>query len=298
MLMNLAPTGPIGPVPGDPPSHAPARPLNGHGPVPPKPVFGAKLWPRRVGGCPAIAVPALTHYDEVPAMKSLKRSAQCLMLGLSLSLALSAQAQTVGYNIRTGDVWVDTRLGEINDYGRRYPEPFVDEISGYYGAPRSYVEELLQRRRWAPGDVYYACALARSLGVPCQNVVREYDRNPGQGWGAVAKRMGIKPGSPAFHALKRGAVTTYDRWGYPIRVDQSVHVNWADHGPGKGHGKSKGPDHRSYDSGYPSSQGHGKGKSHKGGESHGNGHGKDKGHGKGHGNGNGNGKVNGKGHGH
>ncbi|MGD5997803.1 hypothetical protein QUU90_22680, partial [Xanthomonas citri pv. citri] len=132
-----------------------------------------------------------------------------------------AQAQTIGYNIRTGDVWVDTRLGEINDYGRRYRDPFVEEMTGYYGAPRSLVDELLDRRRWAPGDVYYACALARSLGRPCLDVVREYDRHPGQGWGAVAQRMGIKPGSPAFHALKRGAVQTYDHWGYPIRVDQS-----------------------------------------------------------------------------
>ncbi|MGO4777885.1 hypothetical protein AB4084_20655, partial [Lysobacter sp. 2RAB21] len=210
-------------------------------------------------------------------MKLLKRCALTALLGLSLMA--TAQAQTIGYNIRTGDVWVDTRLGEINDYGRRYPEPFVDEVSGYYGAPRSYVEELLQRRRWAPGDVYYACALARSLGVPCQNVVREYDRNPGQGWGAVAQRMGIKPGSPAFHALKRGAVTTYDRWGYPIRVDQSVHVNWADHGPGKGKGHSKGPGgskHDSYRYDHPSSKGHGKGGS-KGDDFRGNG--------KGHGNG-------------
>lgn len=225
-------------------------------------------------------------------MNALKRSV--LVLALGLSVALSAPAQTVGYNIRTGDVWVDTRLGEINDYGRRYPGPFVDELSGHYGAPRSYVEELLERRRWAPGDVYYACALARSLGVPCENVVREYDRNPGQGWGAVAQRMGIKPGSPAFHALKRGAVTTYDRWGYPIRLDQPVHVDWAEHGPGKskgkGHKSSNGRHSVHVDSGryddHPGSKGHkGKGPWKDDGS-----HGKAKGHGGGKGNGHGKGK--------
>lgn len=229
-------------------------------------------------------------------MRYMKRAGMALLLGLSLAGA--AQAQTVGYNIRTGDVWVDTRLGEINDYGRRYREPFIHEISGYYGAPRSLIDELLDRRGWAPGDVYYACAIARALGVPCLNVVREYDRDPGQGWGAVAKRMGIKPGSPAFHALKRGAIGTYDRWGYPITVNQSVHVDWAQHGPGKGKGKSNGhpggkksgagPSH--YD--HPSSKGNGRGNSDKGG-----GHGKGQGGDKGHGGGKGQGKGKDKGHG-
>lgn len=51
-----------------------------------------------------------------------------------LTLSLSAQAQAIGYNIRTGDVWVDTRLGEVNGYGRRYPEPSADEVSGYRDA--------------------------------------------------------------------------------------------------------------------------------------------------------------------
>lgn len=143
-------------------------------------------------------------------------------------------AQTVGYNIRTGDVWVDTRLGEINDYGRRYRDPFVSEMAGHYGAPRSLVLDLLDRRGWAPADVYFACAIARALGIPCLDVVQRYERNPGQGWGNLAKQMGIKPGSPAFHALKNGAVGTYDRWGYPIRIDQRTSVDWSKHGPGQG----------------------------------------------------------------
>lgn len=231
------------------------------------------------------------------APHNLKLIGYGLLLGLSLATA--AQAQTVGYNIRTGDVWVDTRLGEINDYGRRYRGPFVDEMTGYYGAPRSLVDELLDRRGWAPGDVYYACAIARSLGVPCLNVVREYDRNPGQGWGAVAQRMGIKPGSPAFHALKRGAVQTYDHWGYPIRVDQNVRVDWADHGPGKskGHGNGGGKGqggpkahgNSGHGGGYDKGPGQGRGKD------NGHGGGKDKDHGGGHGRGNGGGG--GKGHG-
>lgn len=163
--------------------------------------------------------------------------ALALALGLGLGLAATAvPAQTVGYNVRTGDVWVDTRLGEINDYGRRYRDPFLDEMSGYYGAPRPLLVDLLDDRGWAPADVYYACAIAHALGIPCIDVVHEYDRHPGQGWGAVAKRLGIKPGSAAFHALKRGQVDTYGRWGQTIVIDRPVHVDWSRSSGGRGHG--------------------------------------------------------------
>lgn len=165
-----------------------------------------------------------------------------LVLGLGLGLAATtvASAQTVGYNVRTGDVWVDSRLGEINDYGRHYRDPFINEMTGYYGAPRPLLVDLLDRRGWAPGDVYYACAIAHALGRPCVEVVREYDRNPGQGWGALAKRMGIKPGSPAFHALKRGQVDTYGRWGHPIEIDRPVRVDWSQPGHGRGNSAGRG----------------------------------------------------------
>ncbi|GGK07000.1 hypothetical protein [Luteimonas terricola] len=171
-----------------------------------------------------------------------KQHLGALVLALGLGLASgAAMAQTIGYNVRTGDVWVDARLGEINDYGRRYRDPFIGEISGHYGAPRSLLVELLDRRHWAPADVYYACAIAHALGIPCLDVVREYDRNPGQGWGAVAKRMGIKPGSDAFHALKRGTVGTYERWGHPVVIDRAVRVDWSRPGNGnRGHGDRPG----------------------------------------------------------
>ena len=167
------------------------------------------------------------------------RSPRTLAFAVCLALSAiggTAQAQTVGYNIRTGDVWVDSRLGEINDYGTRYRDPFISELSNNYGAPRPYITELLTVRRWAPADVYYACAIAHALHRPCAEIVREYDRNPGQGWGVMAQRMGIKPGSKAFHELKRGTAATYNRWGYPVVVDRNVRVDWSKHGPG--HGKA------------------------------------------------------------
>jgi hypothetical protein len=99
------------------------------------------------------------------------------------------------------------------------------------------VQELYNTRHWAPGDIYYACAIASALGRPCREIVDIYERDHGQGWGAIAQRLGIKPGSAAFHALK-GRV-------------------------GNGHGKLKGA--------HGGGQGHG-GQGH-GGQGHGQGHG-------------------------
>ena len=114
-----------------------------------------------------------------------------------------AFAQTVGYNFRTGDVWVDAELGRFSDYGRRDRDYFVEDLVDAYGAPRYLVNELLDKRRWDPGDVYYAAALAYQSRRPLGDVARAYEtEGKGQGWGVVAKRMGIKPGSAEFHALK------------------------------------------------------------------------------------------------
>ena len=145
-----------------------------------------------------------------------------LAVALAASGGVAAQDFAFGWNPRSGDVWVDTYLNDINDYGYRYREPFIDEMVRYHGAPRDLVSELLIDRRWAPGDVYYACSIASALGRPCRYVVDEWERDHGQGWGALAQRMGIKPGSPEFHRLKKGFVPTYDRWGRPIELDDQL----------------------------------------------------------------------------
>ena len=161
---------------------------------------------------------------------------------LALALVLSAAAGSVAaqdyvfsWSPRTGDAWVDTRLGDINDYGYRYREPFMDEMTRYYGAPRDLVSDLLINRRWAPGDVYYACAIAQIIGRPCRYVVDEWGRDHGQGWGVVAQRLGIKPGSAEFHRLKKGFVPSYDRWDRPIVLDRDLERDF----PGRGKGSAK-----------------------------------------------------------
>ena len=203
------------------------------------------------------------HYVQ---MTKWRRGALALALAIATFVggAASAQDLTVGWHPRSGDMWVDTWLGDMNNYGYRYREPFIDEMVRYHGAPRDLVRDLIVDQRWAPGDVYYACSIASIIGRPCRYVVDEWERNHGQGWGVMAQRLGIKPGSAEFHRLKRGFVPTYDRWARPITLDDDLHRAFPDRGKGKagkvaGGGKVKADAHVDHGGGKAKSD-HGGGK--------------------------------------
>lgn len=53
-------------------------------------------------------------------------------------------------------------------------------------------------------DAYMVMRLGEMSGHNIDYVVERYKKNKGKGWGVMAKSLGIKPGSRAFKALKRG----------------------------------------------------------------------------------------------
>jgi len=77
-----------------------------------------------------------------------------------------------------------------------------------------------------PADAYMVLRLGEMSGQPTDRVTERYRSSKGQGWGNLAKSLGIKPGSKEFKALKRG----HDLEGY-------------DGGKGHGKGKEKGKGH-------------------------------------------------------
>src|SRR4030042_2494770 len=60
------------------------------------------------------------------------------------------------------------------------------------------------RRVERPADAYMVFRLGEMSAKPTDYVVEKYRSEKGKGWGALAKSLGIKPGSKEFHALKRG----------------------------------------------------------------------------------------------
>ena len=188
-----------------------------------------------------------------------------LGLALGLLVSTSASALTIGYRPRTGDIWIDTHLTEINRYGRVDNDYFVNDVVSSFGAPRYFVRDLLTTRRWEPADVYYACALAHQLNRPCMDVVRDYGDDRGQGWGVIAQRMGIKPGSAEFHALKGKLNKSDGRYrarfpgdgkGKP-RPAANGRSDHSDHGPATAPGKGKGKGQGKEKGGKGKDKGHG-----------------------------------------
>jgi hypothetical protein len=55
-----------------------------------------------------------------------------------------------------------------------------------------------------PADAYMVLRLGEMANRPPEYVLDKYKSVKGKGWGALAKSLGIKPGSKEFHALKRG----------------------------------------------------------------------------------------------
>ncbi len=119
-------------------------------------------------------------------------------------LSVRADADPAGFRaslatrFRLGDLEIDTVIRKAGDYANAYMVLRLSEMSGR--------------------SPHY--------------VVDRYHHQRGQGWGVVAKNLGIKPGSREFHALKRG---------HDLYAMDSSHAGDM---KGKGKGKGKPPGHK------------------------------------------------------
>ena len=98
---------------------------------------------------------------------------------------------------------------------------FKARISTQFGVPIPKVESVMASVG-TPGDAYMCFRVGQVASHPVEVVMKEYQARKGQGWGVIAKNLGIKPGSKEFHALKK-----------EFKGDD------ASRGKGKGKGKGK-----------------------------------------------------------
>lgn len=150
-------------------------------------------------------------------------AAAAAVLALALATAAGAAAQEAGGGPQaaaeeaarpgTGDDWIDLRLDDMDRYAARYRDAFVDEVARYLEAPRALVVDALGHGM-RPGDVYYACALARASGRACRGLVEAWREDPGGGWPGVAERLGLALDD--LHRRVRDDIrASYRRWARP-----------------------------------------------------------------------------------
>jgi hypothetical protein len=115
-------------------------------------------------------------------------------------------------------------MKDLNIRAQADPSGFKASLATRFKIGDTQITALLSNVE-KPADAYMVLRLGEMSGQPTDRVTERYHASKGQGWGNLAKSLGIKPGSKEFHALKRG---------------HDLNGGDAGHGKGKGKGKEKG----------------------------------------------------------
>jgi hypothetical protein len=155
-----------------------------------------------------------------------------ILLILNLFLALTSFSQT----LNTGDKELDATLSKMNADAKTNLTSFKTELAKTYTTTTSKIDELM-KKGMAISDVFMTFEIAKITKKPVDTVVKSYEVNKNKGWGAIAKEMGIKPGSPEFHQLKGNS----KKGGKPSNSSTSpAPAKGKPANPGKGNSKGKG----------------------------------------------------------
>ena len=121
---------------------------------------------------------------------------------------------------------LDSFIKSLNVQAQADLGAFKVRLSTQFGVPVPKVDAIMASVR-TPGDAYMCFRVGQVASQPVEVVTKQYQAHKGQGWGVIAKNLGIKPGSKEFHALKKGDFNGDD----------------SDSGKGKGKGRGKGKGH-------------------------------------------------------
>jgi hypothetical protein len=124
-------------------------------------------------------------------------------LKLSIDKPESLKDNLSNYNANTGDSEFDNALHNLNKVAYADLDDFMNKLSGTFGVSKAWIENLVNKENIPPADVYMIARTASVTKHPIDTVQKDYMANRGQGWGVIAKHLGIKPGSEEFHALKK-----------------------------------------------------------------------------------------------
>ena len=168
-----------------------------------------------------------------------------VFLALLVQVVAYAQLATPG----TGDRKFDAQLKRINEEAKGDPDGFIRRLSERHGIAEQEIREAKARHGLDDADIYMSTVLARHANRRVGDVAAEYKQNRGQGWGVMAQRMGIKPGSAAFkqmkaeakgHANHMKAVSKNKRKLQEQEMERERSQQGKDQAKGKGQGQGKG----------------------------------------------------------
>lgn len=98
---------------------------------------------------------------------------------------------------------LDSFLKSVNIEAQADMGDFSVKLSAQFGTPVPDVNAIIKAVA-SPADAFMVLQLGQMAGKEPEVALQTYRRSRGKGWGAIAQELGIKPGSPEFHALKSG----------------------------------------------------------------------------------------------
>ncbi|HUW70909.1 MAG TPA: hypothetical protein VMX33_11820 [bacterium] len=122
-----------------------------------------------------------------------------VLLALLCVFLMVSFGQTISFGL--GDAELDATLGALNVDAKANIGTFTAEVTLQWGASAVQVSAALSQGL-EPAEIYLAAALAKLSGKSMDFVIVSYKNNRKAGWGALAKSLGIKPGSKQFKELK------------------------------------------------------------------------------------------------
>lgn len=92
---------------------------------------------------------------------------------------------------------------DFNIQAEADPSGFRARIGGRFHVGDMEINAVLGNVE-KPSDAYVLLSLGEMSDQPIDQVIKTYKDEKSKGWGALAKSLGIKPGSTDFQALKQG----------------------------------------------------------------------------------------------
>jgi hypothetical protein len=117
---------------------------------------------------------------------------------------------------------LDNFLSDLNVRAKADRNGFDIKLSSQFGVPLPQVQSIIKTVEF-PADAFLCLQLGQMTNQDPDRILKSYKKNKKKGWGAIAKELGIKPGSAEFHALKNGDFSFTGKHGSKASKGQDKH---------------------------------------------------------------------------
>jgi hypothetical protein len=124
-----------------------------------------------------------------------------IILLILLIASFSAYSQKSGFR---------SFRSSANRIGTQDPALFTRMLARQHNLNESAISDLHKKFHSNWGDLAVGLEMGNLSRKPMNTVVDVYEKN--QGWGNIAKDLGIKPGSQEFHRMKRNLSLRNKEW--------------------------------------------------------------------------------------